>query len=106
MRFYYPKNLKSEAKLWVWSLRDLAVIGAAFPVSAFVLVRYGGYLPMALTLAFTVLTVRSEDRTVLDFISAAVRFFLLSRQVFFWRDESAGGMDPTKQTDKRRKSER
>ena len=34
-QYLYPQNLKSQAKLWLWNLRDLAIIGTALLVSVF-----------------------------------------------------------------------
>ena len=31
--YYYPYNLKSQAKLWLWNLRDVVIIGVALLLS-------------------------------------------------------------------------
>ena len=28
-QYIYPQNLKAQAKLWLWKLRDVAIIGIA-----------------------------------------------------------------------------
>ena len=35
--YIYPHNLKSQAKLWFWNLRDVAIIGAALLISVLAL---------------------------------------------------------------------
>ena len=32
--YIYPENLRAKAKLWLWELRDVAVIGIGFLLSA------------------------------------------------------------------------
>lgn len=32
-QYIYPQNLKSQAQLWLWRLKDLVVLGAALLVS-------------------------------------------------------------------------
>lgn len=32
-QYIYPQNLKAEAKLWLWSLRDVAILGIALILS-------------------------------------------------------------------------
>ena len=49
----------------------------------------GGYRDM-LTLVFAFLSIRIEDQSVLDFMKRAARYFLLSQQTYFWREEQIG----------------
>jgi len=35
--YIYPDNLKSKATLWLWTLRDLAIIGIGSLISVFAL---------------------------------------------------------------------
>ena len=88
--YIYPQNLKSQARLWLWNLRDLAVIGIAMIISVLALSQLKLYLPMALTFAFAFLTIRADESSVLDFIVRAVRYFLTVRQYYEWSKESVG----------------
>lgn len=66
--YLYPQNLKATANLWLWGLRDFAILCVA-----------------ALTLCFGFLTIRMDDATVLDFLKYAVRYFISSQQIYDWR---------------------
>lgn len=88
--YIYPQNLKSQARLWLWNLRDLAVIGIAMIFSVLALSQRKLCLPMALTFAFAFLTIRADESSVLDFIIRAVRYFLTVRQYYEWSEESVG----------------
>lgn len=83
--YIYPQNLKAEPKLWLWNLKDLAVIGVALLISILALSQIRLILPLALTLGYAFLTIRMEDMTVLDFIKRAARFFITTQQYYEWR---------------------
>ncbi len=42
--FIYPDNLKAKAALWLWQLRDVAIIGVAFLLSVLALAQTGTML--------------------------------------------------------------
>ena len=84
-QYIYPQNLKATANLWLWSMRDFAILCVAALLSAVALVQLGWLLPAALTLSFGFLTIRRDDTTILDFLRWAVRYFLTTQQLFFWR---------------------
>ncbi len=84
-RYLYPQNLKSTASMWLWSLKDFAIIGIALLVSIFILAKTGWALPAALTLLYGFLTIRFDDVTVMDFIKNAAKYFLTTQQYFEWR---------------------
>ncbi len=84
-QYVYPQNLKATANMWMWSLRDFAIIGIAAMLSVVALVTLGFFIPAAATLCFGFLTIRHEDATVLDFIKYAVRYFLTTQQHYEWR---------------------
>ena len=48
--FIYPDNLKAKATLWLWQLRDVAIIGVAFLLSVLALTQTGTMLPLVLSL--------------------------------------------------------
>lgn len=86
--YYYPYDLKSQAKLWLWNLRDVAIIGAALLISILALTQMRFFLPLALTLVYMFLSIRLEDVCVLDYIRCGVRYFLLSQQYYEWKEEA------------------
>ena len=89
-QYLYPQNLKSQAKLWLWNLRDLIIIGIALLLSVLAIAQLKIVLPLALTLGFAFLSIRFEDNTVLDFIRRGIRFFLTSQQCFEWKSADIG----------------
>lgn len=42
--YIYPDNLKSKAVLWLWELRDIAIIGVGALISVFAMAQLG-FLP-------------------------------------------------------------
>jgi hypothetical protein len=86
--YYYPYDLKSQAKLWLWNLRDVAIIGAALLISILALTQIRFFLPLALTMVYMFLSIRLEDVCVLDYIRCGVRYFLLSQQYYEWKEEA------------------
>ena len=47
--YIYPDNLRAKPKLWLWELRDVAVIGIGFLFSVLALANGSGMLLMILT---------------------------------------------------------
>lgn len=83
--YLYPQNLKATANLWLWSLRDFAILCISALLSVLALVQLGIMLPAAAALCFGFLTIRPDDTTVMDFIRYAVRYFISTQQEFIWR---------------------
>ena len=84
-QFIYPQNMRASATLWLWSLRDFAVIVIAALFSALVLATTKLLIPAALTAAYALLSIRSDETTVLDFLKYAIRFFISTQQYYEWR---------------------
>ena len=84
-QFIYPQNMRASATLWLWSLRDFAVIVIAALFSALVLATTKILIPAVLTAAFAFLSIRSDETTVLDFLKYAIRYFISTLQYFEWR---------------------
>ena len=55
--YIYPQNLKAAANMWLWSLRDFAIMGVAALLSI----------------------------VILDFIRYAGRYFITTQQYYEWR---------------------
>ena len=86
--YLYPQNLRAEASLWLWSLRDFVTLSVAALLSAVLLVELQLLLPAAVTLCYGFLTIRLEEATVLDFLRWAARYFVGAQQRFAWRQEA------------------
>ncbi len=84
-QYLYPQNLRATANLWLWSLKDFAILGVAALLSIVILVQLRFMLPAAATLCYGFLTIRVDDTTVLDFIRYAVRYFISTQQNYEWR---------------------
>ena len=84
-QYIYPQNLKATANLWLWSLKDFAILGIAVLLSIAALVQLRMLVPAAITLCYGFLTIRLDDTTILDFIKYAVRYFLSTQQHYDWR---------------------
>ena len=84
-QFIYPQNMRASATLWLWSLRDFAVIVIAALFSALVLATTKIFIPAVLTAAFAFLSIRSDETTVLDFLKYAIRYFISTQQYYEWR---------------------
>ena len=84
-QYIYPQNLKAKASLWLWGMRDFVILCVAALLSVVTLVQLHWLVPAALTLCYAFLTIRYEEATILDFIYWAVRYFLSTQQLFFWR---------------------
>ena len=84
-QYLYPQNLKAAANLWLWNLKDFAILGVAALLSIAALVQLGFILPAAATLCYGFLTILMDDATILDFLKYAVRYFISTQQYFEWR---------------------
>ena len=85
--YIYPDNLKSKAVLWLWELRDIAVIGVGALISVFAMAQLGFLPPVVITAAYAFLSIRLEDTSILDFLRRAVRFLFLCQQYYEWRQD-------------------
>lgn len=83
--YLYPQSLKATANLWLWSLKDFAIIGVLALPSIVMLVQFGVLIPTVCVLCFGFLTIRMDDTTVLDFLKYAVRYLMAIQQYYEWR---------------------
>lgn len=86
--YLYPQNLKATANMWLWSLRDFAIMSIAMLFSVLILANTRMIIPLAVTLCFGFLTIRLEETTVMDFIRYAVKYFISTQQEFYWAERS------------------
>lgn len=85
--YIYPHNLKSQAKLWFWNLRDISIIGVALLISILALTQIKFFLPLALTLVYMFLSIQLDDTSVLEFIKHGVKYFMVTQQYYEWKEE-------------------
>lgn len=83
--FIYPDNLTAKATLWLWELKDLAVVGVGLLLSVLALASWGLLPPLVLTVLYAFLSIRMEDASILDFLRNAVSFLFLRQQLYEWR---------------------
>ena len=76
--------MRASATLWLWCLKDFAVIVIAALFSALVLTTTKIFVPAVLTAVYAFLSIRSDETTVLDFIKYGIRYFISTQQYFEW----------------------
>ena len=87
MRHYlYPRNLRADATIWFWRLKDFVIITLGGFLSLWLWIDWMMLLPMALTMAFAFLTIRLEDTAIMDYVIHIIRYFVTQQQVFYWRE--------------------
>ena len=84
--YIYPNDLKAKPTLWLWALRDVAVIGVCLVLSALALVELGLLLPLICTALYAFLSIRLEEASILDFLRYAICFLFLKQQYYEWRE--------------------
>ena len=82
--YIYPENLTAKPTLFLWQLRDVAILAAGLVLSIFLLVKASLMLPLILTIVFVILSVRVEGSSILDFLRYAAAFFLTKQQYYEW----------------------
>lgn len=83
--YIYPDNLKAAPMLFLWRLKDLAVIGIGALISVFAMSQTGFTIPLIVTLVYGFLAIRFDGTSILDFIKYAVNYFFVEQQEFRWR---------------------
>ncbi len=84
--FIYPNNLKAKPTMWLWAMRDVAVIGVCLVLSILALVELRLAPPLVATVLYAFLSIRLEDASILDFLRYAMCFLFLKQQYFEWRE--------------------
>jgi len=83
--YLYPQNLKAAANLWLWGLKDFAVLVVAALIAVLILVNTGILVPVVAVLIYAFMTIRLEEITVMDFLRYAIKFFITTQQYYEWR---------------------
>ena len=87
--YIYPNDLKAKPTLWLWALRDVAVIGVCLVLSVLALVELGLLLPLIGTVLYAFLSIRLEEASILDFLRYATCFLFLKQQYYEWRESQS-----------------
>ena len=83
--YIYPENLKAKPMLWLWLLRDIAVIGVTALISVLSLVQGIGMVPLVVTVLYAFLSIQVDGSSILDFLSRAACFLIIQQQRYEWR---------------------
>ena len=89
-QYIYPQNMRTQVKLWFWTLKDIILLGICLTVSVVSWAKLGFVVPAALTALYGFLTIRLDDNSVLDYIKRAWRFFIGTQQYFEWKEKKNG----------------
>ena len=89
-QYIYPQNMRTQAKLWFWNLKDVIILAIALTISVVSWAKLGFILPAALTLGYAFLSIRMDEYSVLDFIRRAWRYFVSTQQFFEWKEREDG----------------
>lgn len=89
-QYIYPQNMRTQAKLWFWNLKDVIILAIALTISVVSWAKLGFILPAALTLGYAFLSIRMDEYSVLDFIKRAWRYFVSTQQYFEWKEREDG----------------
>lgn len=85
MNFIYPQNMKAKANMWLWSLKDFAIIGIGALLSAVFLIYLHKLLLVGIVAVYAFMTIRLDETTIMDYIRYAFRYFITTQQYFEWR---------------------
>ena len=86
--YIYPENLRAKPMLWLWLLRDIAVIGIGALVSILALTQGMGMTPLVITVLYAFLSIQMDGASILDFLKRAACFLFLRQQYYEWRQGS------------------
>jgi hypothetical protein len=88
--------------LFLWELRDLAIILGTAILAVLAVSQMGFTPPVFIVAVYAFLTIRFEDYSIMDFLSNACKFFLFRQQIFFWRCGECSLQSSGKSTRKRK----
>jgi len=85
--YIYPENLRAQAQLWLWSLRDIVIIGVSIILAVLMLAQLHFPLPLAIVCAYAFLSIQLDDFSIKSYILWAWKYFVSKQQYFEWRCE-------------------
>lgn len=84
--YIYPENLKGKSTFLLWTLKDLITIVLGSVFSAACAALTGTIVPAVAAGVYAFLTMRIDyELNISDYIRFAVKFFVTSQQIFYWR---------------------
>ena len=89
-QYLYPQNMRTEAKLWFWSLKDVIILAIALTLSVVSWAKLNFIVPAAMTLVYGFISMRLDETSVLDYIRRAARYLLTTQQCFIWEESKRG----------------
>ena len=79
--YIYPRNLSATPIQWLWSLPAVAGIALLGVVSVFSALYFQLWIPLYITVAFAVMTIRVGENTILKMLKHSIRFFF-GKQIY------------------------
>ena len=83
--YIYPENLKQKAKLWLWELKDIVIIGTGIILAVYLLAETSILIPFCIVGVYAFMSMRIDEVSLLDYLKYSVRFLISSQQTFYWR---------------------
>lgn len=83
--YIYPENLSAKAMLFLWTLKDVTVLGIGLLISVFALAKLGFLPPLVITATYGFLTIRLSDTSIMDYIRYAAAYLFVKPQFYEWR---------------------
>ena len=77
--------MKAKANMWLWDLKDFAIIGIGALLSAVFLIYLHKVLLLGIVAVYAFMTIRLDETTVMDYIKYAVKYFITTQQYYEWR---------------------
>ena len=79
--YIYPKNLSATPIQWLWSLPAVAGIALLGVASVFSALYFRLWIPLYITVAFAVMTIRVGENTILKMLKHSIQFFF-GKQIY------------------------
>jgi len=61
LQYLYPQNLRAEAGMWLWSMRDFTVVAMCVLLAVLVLATTRSPIPLAVAGVYGFLAIRFEE---------------------------------------------
>ena len=82
--YFYPENMAAKATLWLWELKDIAIIGVCLLLSLLAYTQTNLMFPLVGSAVYAFLSMRIDNTSILDFIRYAAAFLLFKQQFYEW----------------------